>query len=218
MSEVVDQPGPLTLTDDWEQHDQLPTPADVAEGEEFERRNRAKTQQLFKQLKAGAQAIYGLMDGGVGMRSTAQWAELLEQAGDALGSGEFLVRTLGAERYLDPKTVALLLTLRQNLIAELPRPTAMDLMLIDSAILAYYNQLRLQGWIGNSALVIESGLFGQDLRDEYHGEATAEKIEEQVRRLADVILPMQDRMNRMMVRNLADLRSSSSSRKRKASA
>ena len=70
----------------------------------------------------------------------------------------------------------------------------------------------MQGWIGNSAIVIERELFGQDLHDEYHGEGTAKKIEEQIRRLADTILPLQDRANRMMVRNLSELRASTSRR------
>jgi hypothetical protein len=37
-------------------------------------------------------------------------AEVLEKAGDEIGNGCFIVRQLGAERYLDYETVAVLIT------------------------------------------------------------------------------------------------------------
>ena len=86
---------------------------------------------------------------------------MLEKAGDYIGNGRFLVRYLGAERYLDAETVAVLITFRQNLIAEIEKPSAADLMIVDTAVVAYFNFLRVQGWIGNSALVFEGELFGR---------------------------------------------------------
>jgi hypothetical protein len=68
----------------------------------------------------------------------------LEKPADDIGNGRFLVRQLGAERYLEPETVAVLITLRQALIADVPRATAADIMIVDAAVIAYYNMLRLQ--------------------------------------------------------------------------
>ena len=62
-----------------------------------------------------------------------------------IGNGRFLVRQFGAERYLEPETVAVLITLRQALIADLPHATAANIMVIDAAVTAYYNLLRAAG-------------------------------------------------------------------------
>ena len=177
--------------------------------EVFEQRIRAEKQAQFKRLKGDAQAIFGAVKGLPGVRSPQKWAEMLEAAGDEIGNGRFIVRQLGAERYLEPETVAVLITLRQNLIADLPRVTAAEIMMIDAAVMAYYNMLRTQGWIGNLSLVVERELFGQELLNAHHGERTAEHIENTIRRLNDVLLPLQDRSTRMMMRTLEVLRSAS---------
>jgi len=101
-----------------------------------------------------------------------------EKAGDEIGNGRFLVRLLGAERYLDPATVLVLLTFRQNLIAELAYPSAADIMRIDAAVIGYFNMLRTQGLIGNLSLAAERELFGADGLTELHGEIVAARIEE----------------------------------------
>jgi hypothetical protein len=127
----------------------------------------------------------------------------LEQAGDYIGNGRFIVRYLGAERYLDAETVAVLITLRQNLIAELQRPSTADLMMIDAAIVAYYNMLRVQGWIGNLALVVEGEAFGRRPLNEVHGPSLAEDMRRELSRLTDLLLPLQERCHRMMIRSLS---------------
>jgi len=69
------------------------------------------------------------------------------------------VHYLGAERYHDAETV--LITFRQNVIADVERRSAADLILIDTGVAAQFNFLRVQGWIGNAALVFEGELFGR---------------------------------------------------------
>jgi hypothetical protein len=133
-------------------------------------------------------------------------AALLERSGDEIGNGRFIVRCLGAERYLDNETVAVLVTLRQNLIADLQDATASDIMMIDTAIIAYFNLLRVQGWIGNLCLVVERDAFGQEPLNYYHGDTVGNRLEEQLRRLAEVMLPLQERSHRMMIRSLEALR------------
>ena len=150
--------------------------------------------------------MFGAVRGTVGVASPQKWAELLEQAGDEIGNGRFLVRHLGAERYLEPATVAVLISLRQNLISDLQHATTADLMLVDAAVLSYYNMLRVQGWMGDLCLVVERELFGEEPLNYFHGEITAQKIEDQIRRLTDLMLPLQDRAIRMMVRCLAEVR------------
>src|SRR5687767_593293 len=76
------------------------------EGDAFERQRQAEATVQFKRLKGDARAIYGMVRGLPGVRSPEKWAELLEKAGDDIGNGRFIVRCLGAERYLDYETVA----------------------------------------------------------------------------------------------------------------
>ena len=182
-------------------------PEEQARAEEFERRGQAEAKEQFKRLKDEAQELYGIVRGVPGVRTPEAWAELLEKAGDEIGNGRFIVGCLGAERYLDPETVAILVTLRQNLLAEASDVTAAEVMMIDAAVIAYHNMLRAQRWIGNLGLVVERELFGQECLNQIHGPTVGDRLEEQFSRLADVILPLQERVARMMLRSLEALRS-----------
>lgn len=159
----------------------------------------------FQRLKDEAKALYGMVDGRPGVISARHWQELLEKAGDYIGNGRFIVRCLGAERYLDAETVAVLISFRQNLIADVEKPTAADLMMVDTAVVAYYNFLRVQGWIGNLALVFEGELFGREPLNEIHGTTVGGRLRDQIERLAEVMMPLQDRAHRILVRSLTQL-------------
>ena len=172
-----------------------------AEAKAFEARVRKEHNAQFARLKDEAQAIFGMVNGRPGVRSPTEWRKLLEKAGDDIGNGRFLVRSLGAERYLDAETVSVLVTLRQNLIAERENTTTADIMMIDAAVLAYYNMHRIQGWIGNMSLSLERHLFGQ--RSELSELKMASEGATQLHRLSEVMLPLQERCHRMMARSLA---------------
>lgn len=180
--------------------------ADEVGAKEFERKVQAEADAQFRRLKDEARAIYGLVRGRPGVRSPKQWQALLEQAGDDLGNGRFLVGWLGAERYLDPATVAALITLRQSLLAECRTSNTVTTMVIDCAVVAYYNMLRTQAWIGDLALAFERDAFGQASLDEVHGPDIAVRLEDHLRRLREEILPLQDRAQRMLIKSLGALR------------
>jgi hypothetical protein len=67
------------------------------------------------------------------------------------------------------------------------------------ALLGYYNTLRIQDWIGNLALVIETGFFGQGAltarvrAGHAHGRVLGFEVETHVRRLGEGLLPLLDR-------------------------
>ena len=187
-----------------------PEPIQVSEAnerhaEEFEKRCHERATVQFQRLKDEARAIFGMMEGQPGIRSLANLQELIEKAGDEIGNGRFIVRCLGAERYLDAGTVAVLLTFRQNLIAEIDQPTAADIMMIDTAVVAYYNFVRTQGWIGNLSLAFEREAFGQAPLNEVHGPTAGERLRDDLARLSETILPLQARVHRMMVNSLERL-------------
>lgn len=174
--------------------------------EQFEQRARREQHDQFQLLKDESRAVFGMVNGRPGVRSIAEWQKRLEEAGDDIGNGRFIVRCLGAERYLDAATVAVLVTLRQNLIAEAgPRTSTADIMMIDTAVVAYYNMLRVQGWIGNLSLVFEREAFGELPLNEVHGAAVGNRLREHLERLTETILPLQERAHRMIIRSLERL-------------
>jgi hypothetical protein len=90
-------------------------------------------------------------------------------------------------------------------MAGIESPTAADWMMADSAVIAYRNMLRVQGWIGSICLVVERELFGEAPLSEVHGPTTGDQLEEQIARLEDVLMPLLDRAHRMMTRSLNHL-------------
>jgi len=180
--------------------------ADERRAEQFEEKIRGKAAVQFQRLKDESRAIFGMLEGRPGVVSLTHLRELLEKAGDELGNGYFILRFLGAERYLDVGTVAMLITVRQNLIAEIESPSTVDILLIDAAVMAYYNLLRTQKWIGDLCLVFESEAFGGSSLSDVHGPMLGARLREELERLSEVILPLQDRCHRALIRSLAQLR------------
>src|SRR5580700_11851735 len=86
-------------------------------------------------------------------------------------NGAFLLNRLGAECVLDQDLATVLLDLRRRLVEEYGAgPVAM--MLIDRAVAAYQDFIRVEGWVGNPAIHIEHEFFGiqgpsANFRDRY---------------------------------------------------
>src|SRR3954454_4425709 len=125
-----------------------------------------------ERLRHDARAVYRAVDGWGRVQDEADWLAIIDQAEEGLASGRFLIDRLGAERHLDPELMATVVVLRRRLIIEYHVTGAADLLLIDSLLLAYYHQLRINGWIGDLASHIESEFFGKEgprakLREKY---------------------------------------------------
>jgi hypothetical protein len=98
--------------------------------------------------------------------------------------------------------VATLTQLRQELLDGIENPTAGEKVLADTAVAAYRNFLRIQGWIGSLCLVVERELFGQELVSEANGATVGERIEREMHQLEQSLMPLLDRAHRMLVRSL----------------
>ena len=164
-----------------------------------------------ERLRTDARAAFRAMDGWAQVKDEAEWLEMIDQADEALATGRFLIDRLGAERSLDPELMAALIVLRRRLITEYRVTGAADLLLIDSLLLAYYHQLRVNGWIGNLAWHIESEFFGNEgprakLRKQYGYQVEGLQVESLLARLGEQLLPLLDRCNRLLLRNLRALR------------
>ena len=195
------------MPDETERGDLEPTLRDADDNDAKFRAALEKDRQRAQRVRWNTRATYRAMEGWKGVDSEEDWLEVCADSREQYESGQFLLERLGAERYLDPKLMATLLSLRQRLIAESGITTAAEAMLVDLAVLGYYHTLRVQGWIGDLALHIEHQFFGQDALAET-GQRPARRpgrrfsVEEDVRRLSEQFIPLLDRANRMLIRNL----------------
>jgi hypothetical protein len=141
-----------------------------------------------ERLRTDARAVHRAIDGWGRIKDEADWLQLIDKAEDDLASGRFLLDQLGAERYLEPELMAALVVLRRRLICEHRVSGAADLLLIDSALIAWYHTLRINGWVGNFTLLVEHEFFQLEgptakLRKRYGYGVEALKAEDTVMRL-----------------------------------
>jgi hypothetical protein len=174
---------------------------------------RAEDQRLYKHLLWDARAVMRAMEGwrGSSLETEAGWRQACEEARQRYHSGRFLIERLGAERFLEPHLMAILWQLRQRLVNEYASQSPTATMLIDLAVMSYYNALRVQAWIGDLALHIEHEFFCQEgptakLRQQWGYQVEGLAVEESLRRLAEQLLPLFERANRQLIRNLHALR------------
>jgi hypothetical protein len=194
------------MTAEGERGDIEPTLRDADDRDAKLRAALEKDRQRGKQLRWNARATYRAVEGWRGVHSEEDWLKVCADSQEQYESGRFFLERLGAERHLDPKLMATLGSMRQTIIAEWGLTTVAEMMSLDLALLAYYNTLRVQGWIGDLALHIEHQFFGQDALAE-NGQRPGRRggrfsVEEDVRRLSEQLMPLSDRGTRMFIRTL----------------
>ncbi len=179
--------------------------------EEFAR-HWQEVKRKSQALVYSAWASHRTMEGWHTVESREHWEKMLAVSATDTYRGRLLIDTLGAERHLDPETMAAIITLRSNWIAEYQANTAVELMLIDSALIAFFNQLRTQRLIGNLFLATEYEFFGREspsakLESEYGSFAIKSyRVEDLADKLIHDLQPLLDRANRMLLRNIKALR------------
>src|SRR5260370_26880426 len=93
--------------------------------------------------------------------------------------------------------------MRCGLIEETQAETASEMLLIDLAVIAHANAMRIQTMIGNAALIIESEVFGQQsMRAKWkktHGtqEIQGLAVEDHLRLLRDRLMPVVEKFHRL---------------------
>ena len=166
-----------------------------------------------RQQVRDAQAILRAVDGWTSVESPEDWERIVRQADEDLQTGAFMIERLGGQRYLDPSLVAALYVLRRQLIDEQGATTAAEFLMIETTLVAFYHQLRINRWIGDLAASVETELFGGaslGVRlDQRRGRGTTVRgltVEELIQRMSEQLMPLLDRSKRMMLRNLKALR------------
>jgi hypothetical protein len=169
-----------------------------------------KRERMFQR----AQAMHRASGGWVDLRSgLADWQQTAEAAEADYDDGHFPFEQLGAAYYLSPEQAATILMLRQRLLDDLGgKPTASEAMLIDLAVVSYWNFMRVQGWVGNSALWLEREYFGHESPyvriERKQGRIIAATLDadKAFDRIAEQMVPLLERASRMVVRHLAALK------------
>jgi hypothetical protein len=179
---------------------------------EFQAARQADHRQ-YQELRKNARATMRAFEGWGQIRSVEEWQAACDDARKRYQSGRFLLERLGAERFLDPQLMATLWQLRQGLMEEYGTESPAMTMVIDLAVMAYYNALRIQGWIGDLALAIEQELFAEEplkvkLRQQYGASFDGFAVEEALQRLREQLLPLFERVNRQLLQNLQALQRS----------
>lgn len=209
---------PLFAIPDDLPEDHLPEPValtaeQIAARAEAEERDRQRTREwaaINKALRDNAMAV---------TRAMSRWYSApgererrTEQVMTQFEEGSFLLNRLGAECVLDQDLAVVLLHFRRGLIEEYGGgPMAM--MLIDRAIAAYQDFMRVTGWTGNLSIHIEHEFFGIDgpgvqFRDRYGREGRAIRglsVEEHLAHLREGLIPLAERTGRIMREALATL-------------
>ena len=169
--------------------------------------------QQYLELQQQAQALFRTVKGLPGVATQERWDALVEKAATDYPKGRFLLERMGAKRYLDPELMAVLMHLRQQLLSDIEQPTMIDHMHADSAILAYRHMLRIQEWIDSICLTVERQLFGQEPLQEIHGEKVGDKLEKQLRKLENDLMPLLHRCQKMLHAAIAKLETRSAATK-----
>jgi hypothetical protein len=142
--------------------------------------------------------------------SPEEWEATVRKSLADYRSGRALMDQLGADRLLDAPTAGMLLAIRRGLIEETSASSASELVLIDMAVIAYANAMRLQSMIGNTSLLIEMEMFGQPTlrakwKKEYGGrpeDIQGLAVEDHVARLRDKLLPLVEKSHRIARENI----------------
>src|SRR5229473_2188260 len=193
---IENLPEPIPLT-----AEQL---AAQAEADERDRQRQLEWTLVVQALSDNSLAVVRAMRR---FRSETE-QEQVERVLTSYEAGSFLVDRLGAGLVIDRDLAVVLLNLRRRLIDEYGGgPAAM--MLIDRAVAAYQDFIRVTGWTGNTALMVEAEFFGRDrpragFRDR-HGEIRGLTVEQHIARLQENLIPLAERCGRVMREALAAL-------------
>ena len=166
---------------------------------------KAEHDEQYLALRRRAQGLFAALKGRTGVHTPEGMEQLFQKARQDHESGAFLLERLGTSRYTDPELVAVLIQLRTDLLADRGSPTAADKMQADMAVLAYRNALRIQILISSALMETERHLFGQLSLDEVLGQSEAEAVIQLLERVEQILMPLLERCQRMMLRSLNGL-------------
>jgi hypothetical protein len=190
---------------------ELPPLSPEAERSRLEyRQEQERLDRIYRQLLSQARAtcrqilLVGQLD------SSEEWDALVLKGSADFRSGKALMDQLGADALIDAQTAGVLLAMRVNLIEDTKATSTADYMVIDMAVIAQANAIRVQRTINNMALLIEAEMFGQESlhrkwrreHGRWHERIDGLVLEDYLVRLRDDMLPLVERFQRMAQRHI----------------
>lgn len=164
-------------------------------------------------LQRNSRRVWSAMEGWGAVKTQEDWERVQMEAAEDWASGRALLEMLGAERYLAPERAALLLHLWRHFLVAYDVDGPAELLTVAMALVAFNQLTRVNELVGNLENRLEDEFFATEgLREQHErrygrGARTgALAVEETVRRLGQDLLPLLDRCNRMVIRNLKLLR------------
>ena len=216
MSETKTREPLFAPLDDAPEDNNLPEPvmltpeqiAAQAEAEERDRQQQFEWAAIIRALRDDSMAVFRAMRK---FRHESE-EDYVERVLTSFEDGRFLINRLGAGCVLDQDLAVVLLDLRRQLMDEYGKAPA-AVMLIDRAVSAYQDFIRVTGWVGNLSIRIEHEFFGlngpsADFRDRYGREGRAIRglsVEEHLAHLREGLIPLAERCGRVMREALAAL-------------
>ena len=139
------------------------------------------------------------------------WETATELLEEDYRSGKFLMDNLGADRYVDSIVGMTMMLIRRDMIKDMQIETSAEIMLLDAALMANFNAIKLQRMFGDLVTQVERELFHDDmpsvnLKAGGSLEINKYKLEEMLDRVSDKIMSLVERNNKMMVRNIKAIR------------
>ncbi len=217
MSErKVREPLALSPLEDESASENLPepislTPEQLAAQAEADERDRQRQLQWALVVQALSDNSLAAVRAMRRFRSETEH-EQVERVLTSYEDSSFLIDRLGAGLVVDQDLAVVVLDLRRRLIEEYSdTPAAM--MQIDRAVVAYQNFIRVTGWTGNTALMVEAEFFGrnrpipqfQDRHGQEGRKVRGLTVEEYINRLGQDLIPLAERCGRVMREALAAL-------------
>jgi hypothetical protein len=188
------------------------SPDEIAEINDRHRQFLARVAELSRVLSEDAAAVARATRDEAFLDTDEDYQRLAERARRNHHRGAFLIERLGAAGLVDPSLTVVLIDLRRSLLATYGASAAAT-MLIDQAVVAYQNFLRVTGWTGNTALMVEAEFFGRDkpsaqFRDRYGDDGRNIRgltVEQHIARLGEELMPLAERFGRIMRDTVAAL-------------
>jgi hypothetical protein len=167
----------------------------LAEAERRLEQRQGEWASIVQALQDDSMAVFRAMR--AGRKESEQ--EQVERVLTGFEDGRFLVDRMGAESTVDQDLAVVLLDLRRRLREEYGTGPA-SIMLIDRAVSAYQDFIRVTGWIGNLSIHIERELFGFGApRADFQGRTIRGlTVEQHLAHLREGLLPLAERCGSVM--------------------
>lgn len=145
------------------------------------------------------------------LQRQGDWDRLSELLNEEYRSGQFFIDNLGANRYVETKVAMIILLMRKKMIEDMQIESVAEFMLMDGALMAHFNSIKLQRMFGDLVTQVERELFHDEsmsvtLKKTGRLEVEDFKVEAMLNRASDKFMNLIDRANNMMIRNVKAIR------------